>query len=96
MTSFESTAVKSRPILFSGPMVRAILDGCKTQTRRIAKDVTEWHTEENPLDKCTVIDGVAHCDVQVFVDDVVTFEFPCRYGRTGDRLWARAGDPYEK
>lgn len=86
--------MKERPILFSGPMVRAILEGRKTQTRRVLKmppgfdftgcegddrgDPANWGAEDENGRWWALADG-----------DAVDLVLPCRYGQPGDRLWVR-------
>lgn len=69
--------MRERPILFSGPMVRAILAGNKTQTRRVAKPVRHpgWGNLYDP--------GVLAREPQHTID------LSCPYGAPGDRLWVR-------
>lgn len=86
--------MKERPILFSGAMVRAILEGRKTQTRRVVKPQPEWVVDGKPLLPKTVhvlkgndivaIDGPEDNPAKKFCQRI-----PCPYGVPGDRLWVR-------
>ncbi|TRM53255.1 hypothetical protein YH64_009140 [Achromobacter sp. LC458] len=74
--------MRERPILFSGPMVRAILAGNKTQTRRAVKEpISGWLNNANGSHK--VMDG------QVFNYSFDQHLGNCPYGKPGDRLWVR-------
>jgi hypothetical protein len=84
--------MKERPILFNGPMVRALLDGSKTQTRRIVKGQTpEWAhvTDEEYADgqEFFMVCGTKQPDGLRPILDGVT----CPFGQFGDRLWVREG-----
>lgn len=79
-------SIKERPILFSAPMVRAILDGRKTQTRRTNSSMPDmW-------DKVEI--GFYGDDFGAwfrFDDEGInrdTFA-KCPYGKIGDFLWVR-------
>lgn len=70
------------PILFSAPMIRAILDGAKTMTRRMAK-VPEWAT----VPKVDAAKGVVDWYAAEGSDRWVRNR--CPYGKVGDVLWCR-------
>lgn len=78
--------MKERPILFSGSMVRAILDGRKTMTRRVVKPQPPTTTEAvqtfhhpDPRPHFWANDGASLLD----------WAQPCPYGEVGDRLYVR-------
>lgn len=79
------TAIKERPILFSAPMVRAILEGRKTVTRRAISHKLANRFDE-PRGQADVDAGypVVECEEGYF--PAINF---CPYGQPGDRLWVR-------
>lgn len=72
--------MKSRPILFSAAMVRAILDGSKTQTRRVVKPQPSIPLRSED----TTISG--RSSAEEAWEQILKW---CPYGQPGDRLWVR-------
>lgn len=88
--------MKERPILFSAPMVRALLSGSKTQTRRIMKPQPEKcppdYSRPGHLWPCRIHQTMLHVEKEL-QNLEGSWEglagAACPYGREGDRLWVR-------
>lgn len=83
--------MKEHPILFSTPMVQAILEGRKTHTRRIVKaqsNQKEWLTESllNKAKNAKFLQGGVQ--IEHPSGGPLTF-IQCPYGQPGDLLWVR-------
>ena len=76
-----SASIKEKPILMSSPMVRALLDARKTQTRRVVKSRGIWSVEHR---------GGGFERWPGAESDAGEWEwFRSPYGDVGDRLWVR-------
>lgn len=78
--------MKTRPIIFGGRMVRAILSGAKTETRRIVRRMVVDGCVRGVL--LSMKEGIARFGDDI-PDDPVPVEIHSPYGKTGDRLWVR-------
>ncbi|MDX7275307.1 morphogenetic protein [Serratia marcescens] len=79
--------MKERPVIFNGEMVHAILDGRKTQTRRVINP-------QPTLSERTGFNwnGAAYGIGSTYRDTVRNFANcfkVCPFGQVGDRLWVR-------
>jgi hypothetical protein len=76
--------MKEHPILFSAPMVRAILNGRKTQTRRVVKPHDKGWTY-------SIVDD-SEDGIQWLYDADEAGDWhrcSCPHGKPGDKLWVR-------
>lgn len=86
--------MKQRPILFSTPMVQAIMEGRKTMTRRVVKPQPEKLPGSDgfiPLkDFVSKSEGQLKRGLKTIIRGTDSHVFPdCPYGKPGDVLWVR-------
>ncbi|KWZ31027.1 hypothetical protein [Burkholderia anthina] len=82
------------PILFSGPMVRAILEGRKTQTRRIIKlphnnPLGAWEPTTAGGGSVRYVGGTPAPELAAIWHTRTGDCYVCPHGDVGNRLWVR-------
>lgn len=86
------TRIKERPILFSAPMVRAILEDRKTVTRRVMTPQPTWINEAagSYVSRASGRFYAPRDEWLHWRGERVTPNDPrCPFGQPGDRLWVR-------
>ncbi|HHQ2810292.1 TPA: hypothetical protein ACSPM7_005434 [Pseudomonas aeruginosa] len=84
--------MKERPILFNDQMVRAILEGRKTVTRRVMKPQPTPSKSGGHHWPCKVHQSMLHVERELQNGEGCwcgLAEAACPYGEPGDRLWVR-------
>lgn len=87
MTTSIRMQSTERPILFSAPMVRALLDGAKTQTRRIMKPQLAYGPVAGLFNSWYLPRGDG--GGVLYPNGKEKILSTCPYGQPGDRLWVR-------
>lgn len=81
--------MREMPILFSGEMVRAILSGRKTQTRRVIKPQPEIHQEYGIISDYETFEWEWRGKIKEDIGCPADMIKHCPYGQPGDLLWVR-------
>ena len=87
-----SAAPRALPIVFSAPMARALLDGRKTQTRRVLNPQPEMRPGVNPNFSQLAAHRTVGGRWQVCGSEPASAPFKVRYS-VGDVLWVR--EPFQ-
>jgi len=88
MDGLEARGMKEIPILFSGPMVQAILTGNKTMTRRVIKPQPDFNMDF--IGWCNDSTEPKHVGCAGFGKENYVANFRrCPYGQPGDRLYVK-------
>lgn len=84
--------MRERPILFAGPMVRAILSGEKTVTRRLMKPQPTPSNMGGHSWPCPIHQTMLHVEQELQNGEGIwggLADSACQHGAPGDRLWVR-------